>query len=831
MSNDDYSDNNFDGSVYGNPNTRPTEEEKEFAKNTFGVDIGFESNGDDNNNNNNNSSNSKDSKSEPKTKVIIMSVSEASRLHRGNVSVYGMISTASKLNKYPTNITYRCLHCNTKNERSGDKFAGRKPALYRKISKPAKCINCSERDFNEEYDYINGVVSELRDVDTFSDIDGLRVVAFDELTKDIYKHLGERVTIAGEIHVIDDPSIKSKFAGYLYAQDIKYESIKEAKVTKSDEIGIQSFVNLINDSTNVNGNGKNSTRLNPRFAGKTVLEVLSEMFAQNVIGHNFPKMGIILTAASTGPDTRDKKISTAFIGPPGLAKSLLLSKSIKLVPNSRYESGQSSSGKSLTAIVSKEDRDQNLVLRIGPVPAAKGAICAINEVGRMDPEDQKYLLDIMQEQKFSINKHGINATVYSPTAIIMSGNPINNDWNDINKIDLDEIPALKPLIDRIDLPFAFRKVTDENAIREYADKKFDLQDKLIPDYSIYLQKHLTLSKKIKPILNEECKFMVKEYYINIARRGFGSPRVEGTVVAITKMIARLKLKSIADAEDAREMMQFYNLILKEFSAVVTVQSDPRDIAYNECVDVLRGTKFAITFEEVLKSACARNEHVRLYVGNRPKMRDNNKLRPLLEMLLNHSCIKRIQDKPVVLKWFENDGNGHDNGDKDNNKDNSSHSNGCDACDVCVSHSHLQKHNFAQGSNIIQHNDIIEEIDRTLENNLSGQSSAATHASHTSHPSNYLLEEAYNTISQSEFASLIGVKQEGSNFLPMYYCKLYHRPEDSRVGTKKIKTDTIYFDMIEHHFMNVEPERHKAEAQAQAQVLKKLNKEEEGGLKQ
>jgi replicative DNA helicase Mcm len=104
------------------------------------------------------------------------------------------------------------------------------------------------------------------------------------------------------------------------------------------------------------------------------------MVAPEIIRYNHAKMGILLSAASTGTDLKQKKVNVAFVGDPGLAKSTLLRKAVKLVPNSRYESGQNSSGKILTAIVARED--DNYVLRTGPIPAAKGAICAINEIGR-----------------------------------------------------------------------------------------------------------------------------------------------------------------------------------------------------------------------------------------------------------------------------------------------------------------------------------------------------------------------------------------------------------------------------------------------------------------
>ena len=77
----------------------------------------------------------------------------------------------------------------------------------------------------------------------------------------------------------------------------------------------------------------------------------------------------------------------------------------------------------------------------------------------------------MQEQSFTINKHGINARITSPTAIIASANPVNGEWSDPNMINLDEIPAMKPLIDRFDLVFVARNIRNESTLRAYASKK------------------------------------------------------------------------------------------------------------------------------------------------------------------------------------------------------------------------------------------------------------------------------------------------------------------------------------------------------------------------
>jgi hypothetical protein len=59
----------------------------------------------------------------------------------------------------------------------------------------------------------------------------------------------------------------------------------------------------------------------------------------------------------------------------------------------------------------------------------------------------------------------------------------------------------------------------------------------------------------------------------------------------------------------------------------------------ECVDVLKSSKFAISYEEVVRSACQRNDKVKRYIGGGGnenkyyKLQYNIKLRPILQLLL------------------------------------------------------------------------------------------------------------------------------------------------------------------------------------------------------
>jgi DNA replicative helicase MCM subunit Mcm2 (Cdc46/Mcm family) len=129
--------------------------------------------------------------------------------------------------------------------------------------------------------------------------------------------------------------------------------------------------------------------------------------------------------------------------------------------------------------------------------------------------------------------------------------------------------TIKPLVDRFDLMFIFRTSRDRDVIRSYADKKSDLDDKLIPGYYPYLKKHIIRATHFNPRLSDEAKSMLSEYWANLAEN-FGSPRILEALFRLAKARSRLKLKQIVDADDAIETMQFYNVMLQQHLQAVKI---------------------------------------------------------------------------------------------------------------------------------------------------------------------------------------------------------------------------------------------------------------------
>ncbi len=115
-----------------------------------------------------------------------VSISEALRMHSGYVKVKdGMISGSRKLEKMPTNTFFICDSCQVINAisiYSRPKFMYEINRLERS-NKTRTCFNCSVKTVPSEYDHDvrNAVKIELQDVKTFSDLERLPAILFDDL--------------------------------------------------------------------------------------------------------------------------------------------------------------------------------------------------------------------------------------------------------------------------------------------------------------------------------------------------------------------------------------------------------------------------------------------------------------------------------------------------------------------------------------------------------------------------------------------------------------------------------------------------------------------------
>lgn len=389
----------------------------------------------------------------------ILSVLEAKEVNSGEITVMGLTISRSTIFKTISKSEWVCnsISC-------GDHGAVEfNPPLERPLEKLdntnarlPKCPKCSSNAFDIKHEFHDAVTLQIVDTDKTDNYNALDVILYDEASRNIIA--GEVLTATGNIHIQKkgDNGKTKRLVNVLHSNSIYYKNKEETRLTSKDIEIIRRHKNIVEQGGSV-----------------SYVDTIVSMFAPNVIGHDDKKLGLLRSLVggilNHGDENgRRGRIHTLLVGDPGLAKSVLAREATNLLPNSRYVTATNASGKSLVVIIDKEN--DSLVARYGAVVLSKGSMCVINELGAMSLDDQKYLLDIAEEGRCTIDKYGLHLEIDSPTTIIATANPYNQSWNGA-KMNKDEIPALKTLLDRCDQIYGFKDAPSEEEIKEYPKKK------------------------------------------------------------------------------------------------------------------------------------------------------------------------------------------------------------------------------------------------------------------------------------------------------------------------------------------------------------------------
>lgn len=502
-------------------------------------------------------------------------------------------------------------------------------------------------------EYISVVDIELQDLETFSEIERLSVKVFEKNTYDVIA--GEVVNVVGQLRVIrknDNPN--NKLETVLFADTLEYERRKEFVLTYKDILEIQDWKQKIQNQY------------------KSPIDELIKLFAPELIDLDRIKKGVLLVCANAGFRNIDnrlpkrQRINALLIGDPGLAKTTILEKATRLIPNSQYAGGQSSTGLSLTSQISKEDGGM-YTLRFGPVVLAKNSLCCINELGQLPLSEHKHLLDTMEENGHPMAKYGFSTFIEAHPSIIASANPINNKWQNEEVASFAEFPTLSQIIDRFDLIFVLREKKDPEYLQRYVEEKKKVSENykagLYEGNEEFIRKYILYARNFKPVLSSDAFSLLKEYFINMGYAGIsGLARKFDSLIRITLAIAKLKLKDTAEVDDAEEAMMFYNEGLKYFNLATQLVTRPRDRSYlaiKETIKENNGSPIFLTDAAI--EASKRNQDVKYHLLGQGKFKNNfsidslrlnnsHALQEILILIRNDTDIQIIQEKPITLRW-------------------------------------------------------------------------------------------------------------------------------------------------------------------------------------
>ena len=317
-----------------------------------------------------------------------------------------------------------------------------------------------------------------------------------------------------------------------------------------------------------------------------VIDVLAENLFPEIEGHSTIKKAILLQQIrGTEKPLKRNTIHILLITDPGVGKSVLLQKIAKM-PGNTYASANTSSGVGLTATVERmktEVGDDTWVIKPGVIPKAHGYTVSIDEFATND-SIKNYLLEVMEHMKLSINKASISTTLPAATSILAACNPKRGKY-DPELTVWEQIPVEKPLLSRFDLIFPLRDYVDEELDEKIANRILELNNQLVNNEDIdkkiievdgkqieltfdFICKYIRYASCRVVTLSDEAKEVLSKFYISLRKETKKAgesitPRRLESVIRITEAIAKIKLKDVADKEDAKEAVDLLMSCYKE----------------------------------------------------------------------------------------------------------------------------------------------------------------------------------------------------------------------------------------------------------------------------
>jgi hypothetical protein len=160
-------------------------------------------------------------------------------------------------------------------------------------------------------------------------------------------------------------------------------------------------------------------------------------------------------------------------------------------------------------------------------------------------------------------------------------------------------------------------------------------------------------KTINPKFTAEASEMLNQFWINTKKDGLATNRTYDSLFRLAVAQARLNLTDVINEEIATQVMKTLSLMWSQYGKVARVIMNPRVLTYETCYRVLQATTSGMTIYELCKMACNFSNEVHQYIGDKWSLEHNHKLKPIIDNLMNNSRIRRIGEKPLVLKYVEN----------------------------------------------------------------------------------------------------------------------------------------------------------------------------------
>ncbi|WP_232703190.1 minichromosome maintenance protein MCM [Halobacterium wangiae] len=336
-----------------------------------------------------------------------------------------------------------------------------------------------------------------------------------------------------------------------------------------------------------------------------IYEQMVDSMAPAIYGHREAKLAMMLQLfAGVTKELPDGSrirgdLHMLLIGDPGTGKSQMISYVQNIAPRSVYTSGKGSSAAGLTAAAVRDDfgDGQQWSLEAGALVLADQGVAAVDELDKMADDDRSAMHEALEQQKISISKAGINATLKARCSLLGAANPKYGRFDQYEPIG-EQIDLEPALISRFDLIFTvtdkpdpeedaklarhiiqtnyageLNTQNDNIANANHSAEEIDSQtENVAPAIEAdLLRKYIAYARRnCYPTMTDEAKEAIEEFYVDLRSKGQDedapvpvTARQLEALVRLAEASARLRLSDRVEAEDADRVISIVRSCLQD----------------------------------------------------------------------------------------------------------------------------------------------------------------------------------------------------------------------------------------------------------------------------
>jgi replicative DNA helicase Mcm len=221
--------------------------------------------------------------------------------------------------------------------------------------------------------------------------------------------------------------------------------------------------------------------------------------------------------------------------------------------------------------------DGGWTLKAGALVLASGGTAQVDEFDKIEETDLAALHEAMESQTLSVAKAGIVAKFRTKTAILAAANP---KWGrfDQNKNLADQFNIPPTLLSRFDLIFPIVDVLDEekdsklasHILNTHMGKETESSKTNVSVEKEELRKYIAYARRtMRPILSQAASDKIKEFYVDLRRRGKDSgsvaitPRYLEGLVRLAEANAKMRFDEDVTEKDAETAINLLKYVMRQ----------------------------------------------------------------------------------------------------------------------------------------------------------------------------------------------------------------------------------------------------------------------------